>query len=274
MRTALVLSGGGAKGSAHIGVLKAIEELEIEIDLVIGVSIGAVIGAGYAILKDSRKLEEYAYEVYKRSRKLKLNMERMISGNLSRLAVKIGCWYMNTVRSALPAGVYFKAFRKAFGDLTFKDTVLEFHAIATDLKTGETIILSEGKLMKALEASMAIPGIFPPVEMDGKILVDGGTTNNLPVDIAKSLGADFVIAVDLSSRKIPHPKPTANSYLVFLDRVRDRMMTDRLASMADVYIHPPVDGIDTLDFSRTLELVDVGYKTALEEIQKFKSRNL
>ncbi len=268
MKTALVLSGGGARGTAHIGVLKALEELGVKIGMIVGVSIGAVVGAGYAILKDAEKLEEYAREIYRRSRKLRLNMGKIIRGDLSRFAVKMGCWYMNTVRSAFPARAYFKAFRKAFGDLTFEDTAVEFHAVATDLRTGETLVLSEGNLMKALEASMAIPGIFPPVEIGGRVLVDGGTTNNLPVDIAKDLGAGFVIAVDLSSRKMPDPKPTANSYLVFIDRVRDRMVTERLASMADVYIHPPVDEIDTLDFSRSLELVETGYE---ETIETFKS---
>ncbi len=272
MKTALVLSGGGARGGAHIGVLKAIEELKINIDMIVGVSIGSAVGARYALWKNARKLERAAYYAYEKSRKPKLNLRKIISGDMSETAVKLGCWYANTFKAILPSRIFFKIFEKGFKDATFDDTKIEFHAIATDIRTGETVVLSKGKIIKAIEASMAIPGIFNPVEIDGRILVDGGTTNNLPVDIAKKLGADRVIAVDLSNRKITKPSKTGNSYLVFIDHVRDILMHEDRAKMADVYLNPPVQDIDTLDFSKTLKIVSVGYEYAKEKLSKLQEK--
>ena len=268
MKTALVLSGGGARGAAHVGVIKALEELGFEIDMVVGVSVGAMVGIGYSVLGDSKLLESRAKLAYSKSKKLKLNMSKIVSGDMSEWKVKVGCWYMNTVRGALPIRVYMKFFRKSLKGLTFEDTKKELHVVATDIRTGETVVISEGPLIRAMEASIAIPGIFPPVEMDGKLLVDGGTTNNLPVDIAKELGADFVIAVDLSSRKLFRPKPTANSYLVFIDKLRDIMMHEDLRKMADILLEPPVQDVDTLDFTKSLELIDVGYRYTKEVLKE------
>ena len=270
MKKALVLSGGGARGATHIGVIKALEERGFVPDMVVGVSIGAVVGAGYSILRDSRTLEEYARIVYSRSRKLRLNLERIISGAFSGIVVRLGCWYLNTFKSALPAGVYFRMFRKVFDGRTFEDTSIEFHAIGADLKTGEILVLSSGPLIRALEASMAIPGIFPPVEIDGRTVIDGGTVNNLPVDIARSLGADYVVAVDLSSKTLKDPGRTANSMMTYLDRYRDILLHEDLVKMADLYIRPPVDDVDTLDFSRSLELIEVGYSHTVSILDGFE----
>jgi NTE family protein len=174
------------------------------------------------------------------------------------------------VKGALPVDIYLRFFKKALDGLTFKDTKIELHMVATDIRTGETVVLSEGLLIRSMQASIAIPGIFPPVEIDGRLLVDGGTTNNLPVDIARDLGADKVIAVDLSSKNIIKPKPTANSYLIFIDKIRDIMMHEDLAKDADLYLNPPVHDVDTLDFTRTMELIDIGYKYAKEALKKTK----
>ena len=266
MKTALVLSGGGARGGAHIGVLKAIKELKIDIDMIVGVSIGAAVGAKYALLKSAKKLERVAYYAYEKSRKPRLNLRKIISGDMSERAIKLGCWYANTFKAILPSRIFFKIFEKGFGDSTFDDTKIEFHAVATDIRTGDTVVLSKGKLIKAIEASMALPGIFNSVEIDGRTLVDGGTTNNLPVDVAKDLGADRVIAVDLSNKNMIKPSRTGNSYLLFIDHVRDILMHEERAKMADVYLNPPVQDVDTLDFSKTLKIIDVGYRYAKEKL--------
>ncbi len=268
MKKALVLSGGGARGSAHIGVIKALEEFGFVPDMIVGVSIGSVVGAGYSLLKDSKALEEYAHLVYRKSKKLKLNLDRILSGAFSKPMVWLGCWYLNTFKSALPASVYFKMFRKVFNGRTFEDTLLEFHAVGADLKTGEVVVMSKGPLIKALEASMAIPGVFPPVEIDGRIVIDGGTVNNLPVDIAKSLGADFVVAVDLSSKGLKLLRKTANAYMTYMDRYRDILLHEDLIRMADLYIKPPVEDVGTLDFSRSLELIQIGYSHTISLLKE------
>jgi NTE family protein len=270
VKTALVLSGGGARGSTHIGVIKALEEFGISVDMIVGVSIGAMVGTGYSILADSKLLEQRAKIAYIRSKKLKLNMSKMVSGDMSGWKVRMGCWYMNTVKGALPVDTYLRFFKKALNGLTFKDTKIELHMVATDIRSGETVVLSEGPLIRAMQASIAIPGIFPPVEIDGRLLVDGGTTNNLPVDIARNLGADRVIAVDLSSKKIMRPKPTANSYLIFMDRLRDILMHEDLVEDADLYLNPPVHDVDTLDFTRSMELIDIGYEYTKNVLEKTK----
>ncbi|MGC9384847.1 MAG: patatin-like phospholipase family protein, partial [Kosmotogaceae bacterium] len=191
-KTALILSGGGARGAAHIGVIRALEETGFKPDMIIGVSIGSVIGACYALLNDADKLWSYAKKAYYLGMKWFPFKVSITSRPYCRFLANLGCSYMNNRKAALPSWLYFWLFKLFFRRFTFSDTKIKFYCISTDLKSGERYIHSQGLIFDALKASMAMPGVFPPVEFNGKELVDGGTICNLPADIAKSLGAERI----------------------------------------------------------------------------------
>jgi NTE family protein len=175
----LVLSSGGARGAAHIGVLKVLEEHQIPIDLVVGSSIGAIIGGAYAAGVPASRIEE-AW------RKLDL---RQVARSL-RPTLPLHGW---------SSGQGLRRFlEELVGDQRIEELPISFAAVATDLETGERVILKEGSLVEAIRASSSIPGLFVPVEHSGRFLADGGLVSPLPVDVARELGAAIVVAVDVN----------------------------------------------------------------------------
>ncbi len=174
----LALGGGSARGWAHIGVFRALAEADIQIDCVAGTSIGALVGAIYASGRIAL-LEEAV---------LKMDWGRIVS-------------FLDVVfpRSGLIDGKKIETFFRGHVQKThFEDLRLPFAAVATDLRSGSAVVLKSGDLIEAVRASISIPGIFTPVVLDGRVLVDGGLVDPVPVTVARSLGADRVIAVDLS----------------------------------------------------------------------------
>ncbi|MDH3925395.1 MAG: patatin-like phospholipase family protein, partial [Xanthomonadales bacterium] len=207
----LVLSGGGARGGAHVGVLKALEEMNVPIDFVAGTSMGAIIGGLYASGYSADEIEKLLIETdwkkaltdkpARRDRTMrKKDLERQFL-----IPYRIG---FNKGSLQLPLGViegqhldqvFHQMLLPVVGINDFDDLPLPFRAIATDLVTGEAVVLSSGSLANSLRASMSVPGVFAPVKIDGRLLVDGGMANNLPVNIVREMGADIVIAVDIST---------------------------------------------------------------------------
>ena len=175
LRVGLALGGGVARGLAHIGVLSVLEEAGIQVDCVAGTSMGAIIGAGYCAGLEIADLKE--------------------------LAARAGWWQVT--RPALSAGgfVTFKRLERfleeQIGEFDVRDLAIPFAAVASDLVNSERVILDQGRLCTAIRASCSVPGLAPPVELDGRVLVDGGITDNIPADVARMLGADFVIGVDV-----------------------------------------------------------------------------
>ncbi len=178
-KVGLVLSSGGARGAAHIGVLKVLEEHRIPIGLVVGSSIGAIIGGAYAAGVPASRIEE-AWR--------KLDLRRVAQ----------------SLRPTLPlhgwsSGQGLRRFlEELVGDRHIEELPIPFAAVATDLETGERVVLKEGPLVEAIRASSSIPGLFVPVEHGGRFLADGGLVSPLPVDVARELGAEIVIAVDVN----------------------------------------------------------------------------
>lgn len=175
-RIGLALSGGAVRGAAHIGVLQVLEREGIVPEVVVGTSVGAVIGAAYAsgmpVSEISRLFRTVSW----------LRLGRPTWGNrLSLLNIEL---FEEFLRTNLPVE-------------TFEQLQKPFAAVACDVLSGERVVLQHGPLPRALCASAAIPGLFPPVELDGRLLIDGGVIDNLPVSLARELGADYVIAVDL-----------------------------------------------------------------------------
>lgn len=254
-KIALVLGGGSAKGFAHVGVIRALEQEKIPIHMIVGTSVGALIGAIYASNPDSFHLEWAA---------LKIDRSDILDFSIAN--PKLG-----PVQGAR---------LEAFMEQTAKakrveDTKIPFYPVATDLNTGETVILSRGSLAKAVHASAAIPGIFVPVQFDNRMLVDGGVSDNVACDIARSKGADVVIAVNLQ-RDVKETE-IGSVIDVIAQSINILMRESNKAKLqqADVVIEPDTKGVSIFDFSQKKPLVEEGMKAtrkALPEIQKAIAR--
>jgi len=178
-KVGLVLGSGGIRGLAHIGVIKKLLEHNIPIDYIAGSSIGAWIGAHYALFQDVKKLEEYT--LAKKKEKIISFLEPTLGGGLikgDKVEKLLAEWLDNA---------------------SFSDTKIPLGIVATDLITGETIVFKEGKLAGAVRASLSVPTLFAPVKMGDKLLADGGLSNPVPDDVVRKMGADIVISVNLDN---------------------------------------------------------------------------
>jgi NTE family protein len=175
----LVLGGGGPRGLAHIGVIKVLEKNNIPIDFIAGTSIGAMVGAFYAYTKDIKKVEEIA-----------LNMNHKAMFSLLDPSVGQGFFGGNKVKQFIEKNV---------GKVRFDKLRVPLSVVATDFKSGDAVIISKGDVSSAVRASISLPLVFKPVERERKILVDGGLSLPVPVEIAREMGADFIIAVNLNA---------------------------------------------------------------------------
>lgn len=180
-RIALVLGGGAARGFAHVGVIRALEQEKIPIDMVVGTSVGGLIGAIYAADANSFNLEWTAFQLEKEDL-FDFGIMNAVVGMGFAKGDKLEAWVKNHIKIAL-----------------IENMKIPFATVATDLNWGQEVVLDKGSVARAIRASAAIPGVFQPVLHQGKILVDGGVTDNIPISVAKAKGADIVIAVDISA---------------------------------------------------------------------------
>lgn len=261
MKKALVLSGGGARALAHIGAIEALEELGFKPDIIVGVSMGSLIATSYSHFMDAKVLEKNAIAFMERYG-MNLSYDKLLEGNFNRLVVKFGCWYMNTF-----SGMKFLANKlkklSHFKNIKFN---VDLYLTATDYETGERVVLHppEDDVEISLRASMALPGIVPPVKYKGRILGDGGIVDNLPTTVARDLGADFVIALDCSFNKIIDKFDSANAALLAIDAYRGIKMRVYSATLADVYVNYNLEDMDTLEFLKWKWAIKRGYETINE----------
>jgi NTE family protein len=255
----LVLSGGGAKGLAHIPVLKQLDELGIPIDCIAGTSAGGIIGALYALGYSGSELERVVGEIDwedifsdRPPRSMLPFFERELDGRY-----QLEFFFKRGVLAAPRGLVYGQKFSLLFSQLTFPiDGEIDFNllpipfrCVAVDLITGKEVVLEKGPLAKAMRATMAIPTIFTPVEWEGHILVDGGLLNNLPVDVAKALGADVVIAVDLGSPLSGREElGSAEKILSQSLRILEIEQKRKNVKLADILIVPDMKGLSSGDY--------------------------
>ncbi len=196
----LVLSSGGARGSAHVGVLKVLEKNGIRPNIIVGASMGAHVGGAYAAGVPIGQMEKIWHSI---------NYTKMVRTFLPTFP-----WSgWTSGRRAL------RMIHSTIGDTKIEDLPITYAAIATNLETGLPYIAREGSLALAIRASESVPGLFPPVSIDGHLLIDGGVADPLPVDVARQLGADVVIAVDVLA-----PPPEAKLAGVTLPDLRDRIL--------------------------------------------------
>ncbi|MFT5234836.1 MAG: NTE family protein [Shewanella sp.] len=282
----LVLSGGGAKGAAHIGVLKVLEENRVPVDYITGTSIGAYVAGMYALGYSASEIElimmneswsdGYSDTIPRASLSYRNKQQR------DRFNLPLNMGYSDeTVK--LPNGLLrgqtmSQLLQRSTGLVhqfgNFDDLSIPYRAVATDLETSNPVILSQGSIIKAMQASATVPGALQPIEYDGKLLVDGGIANNMPVDVVKALGADIVIAVDIGSSLVS--KEDLDSTVAVLNQLSTMLTnasTERqklLLGEDDILIRPDVGGLSTTDFEVMPEAYALGEKAALGHLVSLK----
>jgi len=278
-RTGLVLSGGAARGLAHIGVLKALEEQGVQVDAIAGTSMGAVIGGLYAAGYSVDELEKLALE---------LDWQQVLSDDPPRedipfrrkqddrdFLVKRKLSFRDDGSLGLPLGVIQgqnlsllleRLLVHASDTRDFDRLPIPFRAVATDIANDKKVIFRSGHLPQAIRASMSIPAVFAPVELDGRLLVDGGMVDNIPMDVARDMGVDRLIVVDIGTPLLPREQ-----LLTVVDVLNQSttMMTRRnseaqLATLRqeDLLVQPMLAGFGATDFAGAEQLIDAGYRAA------------
>lgn len=264
-RVGLVLSGGGARGLAHVGVLKVLEEQRVPIDAIAGTSMGAVIGGLYASGMTSAEIEALVRTLNwnaafrDRPPRSDMNFRRKQDDReyLVRFPLGVKSGDFRVPRGLIQGQRLTQILRRetvaVAGIDDFDRLPTRFRAIATDLETGERKVLAHGDLAEALRASLSAPGVFAPVELEGRLLVDGGLVDNLPVGIAKEMGVDVVIAVDVGfqpvgRRELNSTLAVSNQMLTIMIQ-REAQRQRALLGTGDLLIEPPLGNLLSMDFS-------------------------
>jgi NTE family protein len=279
----LAIGGGGARGLTHIGILRVLEKEKIPIYCIAGTSMGAIIGACYAVEPDINLLESRIREIltgplFSRMRldfygDRKLNPKK---GLLSKTKSFIVDGYLHFVRetsfSFLPLEKLEQFINILLPDIKISDTKIPFACVATDLTNGRERIFTQGALRKCILASSAIPGLFPPVNIDGIYYNDGGSVNVTPINAAKRLNADYIIACDVKSRIMRWEKPEKAKEII----ARSNYITGTLLNMinlkkADIIISPAVKHIHWTGFNKIDFMIEKGERAALQRIWRIKA---
>ncbi|MDA0129802.1 patatin-like phospholipase family protein [Vibrio sp. MarTm2] len=289
-KVAVVLAGGGAKGAAHIGVLKALEEMRVPVDFITGTSMGAYVGGLYATGMSADEIESFIDTVdWNTGYRDRVNRsERRVRDkeyeDRYQLTTDLGLRWgeMRAPRGIVQGQGMLKILRETTGNLpplvSFDDLAIPYRSVATDIIELEPVIISNGYLVDAMMASMSVPGALPPYEVNGRMLVDGGVTNNMPVDVARELGAEVVIAVDISTDYKEEDDFT--TFLTVADQLSNylvRSTTNRQAETLtdeDVFLRPDVGDMETTEFDKMPEAFRKGYQAAMQNRDLIKRYSL
>lgn len=262
-KVAVVLSGGGAKGAAHIGALKVIEEAGIPIDYLVGTSMGAIVGGLYSIGYNAEQLDSM---VNKQNWTFLLSDRIAPSEQTFSQKEKSGLYQLSIPfsvgRSKLPGGGVingqnlldlFRQLTVGYNEpMSFNTFPIPFACVATNVVNGDAVVFHQGVLDEAMRASMAIPAVFTPVRLDSLVLVDGGMVNNFPVNIAYEMGADVVIGIDVQSPELTAAElVTTKDILLQLIGLTGQTLYKENIKKTTVYIHPDVTGFSTASFTKS-----------------------
>jgi len=277
---ALVLAGGGAKGAAHIGVLKRLEELRIPVDYIAGTSIGSYVGGLYATGLSASEIEtlfseqDWSQGYADRIERGKRSVHSKGKGDRYQIHLDLGITLgsINAPNGVIQGQSMLSLLRTTTGNIThlesFDELAIPFRSIATNISTMEQEVIGSGYLPDAMMASMSIPALLPPFKMNGKYYIDGGVTNNMPILAAKKMGADVIIAVDVSSSY--KPQDEMDGMVDMLNQLSIHMVkrsTDlqvNALTVRDLYLKPEVGHIETTDFAAMPYALEQGYKSALD----------
>ncbi|MFZ2226897.1 MAG: patatin-like phospholipase family protein [Candidatus Nanopelagicaceae bacterium] len=247
-RLGLVLGGGAALGAAHAGILQALDEAGVRCSVVVGTSAGALIGGGYAA--------------------------GLTGGELTKLVLAaqwstFAQWHPNRRWGLLDSSPLERSIEEYVGTRLIEDLERRFGAVAFDPLARELVLIESGSLATALRASSAVPGLFPPVRIEGRLLVDGGVSDNVPVWAARKLGADYVIAVGVDSGPAANAGVTARvlDTVSGARRARTRDIP-RASAAADVFVHPDTQGLSRWTPKDVPQLVDAGRRALESSLQE------
>lgn len=273
-KVGLVLSGGGAKGMAHVGVLRVLEEMKIPVDIVVGTSAGSAVGALYASGMDVHEIEDRFIDMdwvssfrddpgraYRPVRRKRQSWRFPVSPGIGVRAD--GLHLGGGIVAGQNLGFILNELTRSASLVEdFDKLAIPFRAVATDLETGEQVVIGSGNLSEAIRASMSIPGVYAPVTLDGRLLVDGGVANNLPVSVARDLGADIIIAVDITDPLLEREDISeAFSVVGQLTTMMTRRNTEQqlaLLTEQDILIRPDLEGLSSSDFYQAAALFELG----------------
>jgi NTE family protein len=249
-KIALVLGGGASRGFAHVGVIRLLEQEKIPIHMIVGTSVGSLIGALYASDPNSLNLEWISFSI-----------EKDDIFDYSVLSAKMGPVSGERLEKFVQTKVKAK---------NIEQMKIPFYAVTTDLNTGTTWVFDKGSVAKAVRASCSIPGIFQPLEIGGRMYVDGGVTNNLPVDVARARGADIIIAVSIS-KNINNPQINSLVDIILQSiSIMGRELVTYKSRGYDVLIEPNVGDVGMTDFSQKKRLMDAGIQAAKQALPRIK----
>ncbi|KZK65844.1 patatin [Shewanella baltica] len=290
LKIGVVLSGGGAKGAAHVGVLKILEEHNIPVDYIAGTSIGAYVAGMYSLGYSASEVEAimmgvdwdsgYSDTIPRnilsyRDKQLRdrYNIPLNIGYNEGQVRAPSGLLRGQTMSQLLRQSTDLV---QQFGN--FDDLAIPYRAVATDLETSLPVVISHGSMVKAMQASATVPGALQPAQIDGKLLVDGGIANNMPVDVVKAMGADIIIAVDIGSPLVKKDK--LDSTIAVLDQLSNFLTnasTEKqklLLTDKDVLIRPAIDALSTTDFTIMPLALTLGKEAANGQLDKLSSMSV
>ncbi len=280
----LVLSGGGARGFAHVGVIKVLEENHIPVDYISGASMGALVGALYATGRTPADMEKLVEtldwnellrgkpafdELTYRRKQDRRNLPGAITLGGKGVDVKLP----SSLNPGHEIGLVLDRLMLPYGDNTdFDNLPIPFRCVATDLVNAETVVLKNGSLAQALRATMAIPAVFAPVELNGRILADGGILNNIPTDVAKEMGADIILVVNIETQL--GDRTSLENLVSILGQtfyVATAENSRRSLRQADIIIAPDLKNYTTFDFGAGKKIVELGYEGAQAKVALLKS---
>ncbi|MDD4954688.1 MAG: patatin-like phospholipase family protein [Candidatus Omnitrophica bacterium] len=283
MKTGLALGGGVALGFYHVGLIKALEKLEIKIDVISGTSIGSVIGGLYALTNDAAEVESRLFGILdKHQKELALLKTSFSPANVEAktaffekwfdLAKEFYIWNLRIAKSSLvDLKPFLKIFRGLFEDKSFKDCKIPFYATAVNLLNADSLCVNKGPLYRAALASSSYPGFFPPLKIENKILIDGGVLMPVPAKIIRDK-ADFIIGVNLEGTGYRFPiVRNAMDVMNLADRIRyKRIIEDSLAGI-DFLISPNLEKFSWGDFTIARELMQKGESEVLASGKELKA---
>lgn len=286
----LALGGGGAKGSAHIAILKVLEENNIPVDYIAGTSIGSIVGGMYAtgltadevkaLMFDTPWDEGYSDAIPRQD----LSWRVKNQSDTFNIPIEMG---LSKGAITLPSGLLYgqqasQLLRAAIGEYpdfdSFNNLAIPYRAVATDLVNYKTVVLEQGDLVAAMRASANVPGVLAPVQLDEYLLVDGGITNNLPIDVVRAMGADIIIAVDIGSGL--SEVEDLNSAFAVLGQLSSFLTSTnseeqkKLLTETDILIVPNIDGLSMMDWGGLEEAFNRGMAAANEQVPRLSSLSL
>ena len=250
-KVALVLGGGSARGMAHIGVIKVLQKEKIKFDLVVGTSIGAFIGVFYALGRGIVQAEEAALRFNARE-----NLDFMIPPAMG----------------LIKGNRIFGIIKELISDAQFRDLKIPMGIVATDIENGKEVVFTEGPLSDAIRVSCSYPGIFVPQRIDGRLLVDGGIINTVPVSVARQMGADVVVAVDVGFCVQAGELKSIFGVILQAFQITGNELNRYQSMQADIVIKPDLGTINQLDFQSARISIEKGELAALEQLKNIKRK--